>query len=155
CRIEISGPYTERALKAWARRVRDDLLDLGLAEVRLLGLRRSEIEVRMPDDVLRQLDLTIEDVAARIAGSSVDLPSGSVESAGVSRQVRTENLARTAERVGEIELLSGAGGEKLRLRDVARVSEDFEDYAVSRHVGEQRSIGLMVMRAQGVDSIEA
>src|SRR5690606_23773285 len=120
CRIEISGPYSEQALKFWARRVRDDLLDLGLSEIRMQGLRKSEIHVEMPSEVLRELDLTINEVAARVGRSSLDLPSGSVETGGVSRQIRTEELARTAARVGEIELLSLESGERLRLKDVAR-----------------------------------
>jgi multidrug efflux pump subunit AcrB len=155
CRIEISGPYSEQALKFWARRVRDDLLDLGLSEIRMQGLRKSEIHVEMPSEVLRELDLTINEVAARVGRSSLDLPSGSVETGGVSRQIRTEELARTAARVGEIELLSLESGERLRLKDVARVSEAYEENAVSRVKGENKAIGLMVMREKGVDSIEA
>jgi multidrug efflux pump subunit AcrB len=155
CRIEISGPYSEQALKFWARRVRDDLLDLGLSEIRMQGLRKSEIHVEVPGEVLRELDLTINDVAARVGRSSLDLPSGSIETGGVSRQIRTEELARTAARVGEIELLSLESGERLRLKDVARVSEAYEENAVSRVKGEHKAIGLMVMREKGVDSIEA
>lgn len=155
CRIEVSGPFPEVALKRHARRIRDDLLDRGLSEIRLLGLRKSEIWVEIPDDALRALDLTIGDVASRIAASSVDMPSGSIESGSVSRQIRTEHLARTAAEVAGIEVVSHRSGEKRRLRDIGHVSETFEDGAVSRTTGGYQSIGLMVMRSRGVDSVAA
>jgi multidrug efflux pump subunit AcrB len=155
CRIEVSGPFPEIALKRHARRIRDGLLDRGLSEVRLLGLRKSEIWVELPDNALRALDMTVADVATRIETSSVDLPSGSIESGNVSRQVRTENLARTPREVADIEVMTRSSGERIRLRDVARVSEGFEEGAVSRVAGEYKSIGMMVMRSKGVDSVDA
>lgn len=155
CRIEVSGPFPEIALKRHARRIRDDLLDMGLTEVRLLGVRKSEIHVELPDDALRALGLTVDDLARRIAASSVDLPSGSVESGSVSRQIRTEHLARSAREVADIEVVSRNSGEKIRLRDIGRISEAVEEGGVSRVTGEYQSVGMMVMRARGVDSVDA
>jgi multidrug efflux pump subunit AcrB len=155
CRIEVSGPYPEVALKRHARRIRDDLLDLGLSEVRLLGLRKSEIHVEIEDSTLRALDLTAGDIAARIAGSSLDLPAGSIESGNVSRQLRTEHLARTARELADIEVVARSTGEKLTLREVATVSEAFEEGSVSRRTGGHTSIGMMVMRSPGVDSVRS
>ena len=155
CRIEVSGPFSELALKRHARRIRDDLLDLGQSEVRMMGLRKSEIHVEIPGDTLRALDLTAGDVAARIASSSLDMPAGSIESGSVSRQLRTEHLARTANEVAGIEVMSRSSGEKLVLRDIATVTESFAEGGVSRSTGGHHSIGLMVMRAPGVDSVDA
>ena len=47
CRIEISGPFPEKALKAYARRIRDDLLNLGMDRVTPLGMRDAEIWVEL------------------------------------------------------------------------------------------------------------
>ena len=155
CRIEVSGPYPEVALKRHARRIRDDLLNRGLSEVRMLGLRKSEIHVEIPGDTLRALDLTAGDVATRIAASSLDMPAGSIESGEVSRQLRTEHLARSAVELADIEVVTRSSGEKLALGDIARVSEAFEEGGVSRRTGGHSSIGMMVMRSPGVDSVES
>ena len=155
CRIEVSGPFPEIALKRHARRIRDDLLNLGQSEVRMLGLRKSEIHVEIPDDTLRALDLTTGDIATRIASSSLDMPAGSIESGSVSRQLRTEHLARSARELGAIDVVSRSSGEKRALRDIATVSEAFEEGGVSRRTGGHQSIGMMVMRTSGTDSVDA
>ncbi len=155
CRIEISGPYPEQALKAIGKRVRDDLLNLGMSKITLAGVRDSEIWVEIPPAALRQLDLTLEDVAARIERFSLDLPSGSINSGGLSRQIRSEALARTAREVGQIEVVSEAAGQKLLLKDIGQITETFEDNAVSHVRRDNPSVGLVVRRGPGVDSIKA
>ena len=155
CRIEVSGPFPENSLKRYARRIRDDLLNLGQSEVRMTGLRKSEIHVEIPGDTLRALDLTAGDIATRIAGLSLDMPAGSIESGSVSRQLRTEHLARTARELAGIEVVSRSSGEKLALRDIGTVSEAFEEGGVSRRTGGHQSVGMMVMRSPGVDSVES
>ncbi len=155
CRLEISGPFSEQALKVVAKQIRDDLMDLGMSKITLSGIRDSEIWVEIEADTLRQLDLTLGDVAQRIERFSLDLPSGSIDSGGLSRQIRSEALARTAREVGQIEVVSETSGQKLRIKDIGRIYETFEDSAIS-HVRDGRaSVGLIVGRGQGVDSIEA
>lgn len=155
CRIQISGPFQERALKAIAREMRDDLLRLGIPRVTLVGARDSEIWVELTDDTLRALDLGLADVATRIDQTSLDLPAGSIESGGVSRQVRSEALARSVPALGVIEIVSRASGEKLYLRDIARISESYEEGSVSQLHEGHTSIGLVLGRTRGFDSIKA
>ncbi|MGI9309570.1 MAG: efflux RND transporter permease subunit, partial [Gammaproteobacteria bacterium] len=155
CRVEISGPFPEQALKLYARQIRDDLLARGLTRIEIQGQRDSEIWVEVPESALRSLDLTLNDVSTRIAQASQDLPSGSIESGGVSRQIRSEGLARSPSEIGNIEILSRESGEKVLLKDVASISESFEQNAISRYHDGITSIGLMVTRSKGVDSMTA
>jgi multidrug efflux pump subunit AcrB len=155
CRIEITGPFSEQALKLVARRIRDDLLDLGMSRVEMLGARDSEIWVEIPDESLRRLDLTLEDVAAKIEQSSLDLPSGTFESGGVARQIRSEGLARSAKDVADIEVVSEVSGEKLTLHDIASITETFNATDVSHVLDGKTAIGLEVRRSKGLDSMVA
>ncbi len=155
CRLEISGPFSEQALKFYARRIRDDLLERGLSRISIVGGRKSEIWVEVPEQALRELDLSLNDVSARISEASLDLPSGSVESGGRSRQIRSEGLARTPSEVGDIEIISRNSGEKVRLRDVAKINESFREGEVSHRQHGEISIGITITRARGVDSINA
>jgi len=155
CRLEIHGPFPEQALKVYARRIRDDLLNRGLTKIDIVGGRNSEIWVEVPDSALRELELSLRDVSDRIAAASLDLPSGSIESGGRSRQIRSEGLARTPAEVGAIEVISRDSGEKVILKDIAAISEAFKENSVSRFRNGSTSIGLVITRSKGLDSIIA
>lgn len=153
--IELSGPFPEAALKLLAQRVRNDLLNVGMAQVTISGARDTEIWVEVPELELRRLDLTLNDIANRISAESIDLPAGQVFSGSVSRQIRSEGLARTAGELAEVEVISTESGEKLKLKDIARVFETFEDGAASRLVDGETSVGLKISRSRGIDSLTA
>ena len=155
CNIEISGPFTESALKAFAWEIRTALLQRGVSSIRMSGLRKSELRVEVPAETLRRLDLTLDDIAQRVARSSLDLPGGTLETDSISRQIRSERRARTAAELGELEVLSNESGERLQLKDIARIHETAADGEVARQVGEYSSINLNVRRSRGVDSMLA
>ncbi len=155
CNIEISGPFSESTLKSYAWEIRNDLLQRGISSVRMRGLRKSELRVEVPAATLRRLDLTLDDVAQRIARSSLDLPGGTLDTERISRQIRSERRARTAAELGEVEVLATDSGERLRLKDIARIHETAAQGEVARKVGEHPSINLNVRRSRGVDSMIA
>ncbi|MEQ8661449.1 MAG: efflux RND transporter permease subunit [Gammaproteobacteria bacterium] len=130
-RLVLSGPFPEHSLKAHAERIRDELLDRGVDRIDLHGARKEEIWVEVRPAALRQLDMTIGDIATRIAETSQDLPAG--ELAGGERQVRSLGLLRNADALRELELRALADGRRVRLGDVAKVSEAFRE-------GEQQSV---------------
>ncbi len=155
CNIEISGPFSESALKSYAWEIRTALLQRGVSLIRMSGLRKSELRVEVPAETLRRLDLTLDDVAQRIARSSLDLPGGTLETDRISRQIRSERRARTAAELGELEVLSSESGERLRLKDIARIHETSAEGEVARLVDEYSSININVRRSRGLDSMLA
>ena len=155
CQIEVSGPYSEQALKLIAKHIRDDLLDLGISRIKLLGAREAEIWVEVPNATLRRLDLTLDDVATRVGESSLDLPSGSVESGGLARQIRSKALARTAQDIGRIEVVSETSGEKLRIRDIAQDPRDLQGEFRFSHAGQGSFRRHDAVSNRNADSIEA
>ena len=153
CRIDISGPFSNKTLKYFARQMRDDLINMGLASVDFEGARDQEIWVEVPSDNLRELDLSLDDISKRLSASSIDLPSGSINSGGISRQIRSEQLARNPSDLRKIEVLSKSTGEKLYLGDIATVYETFQENSSYRINDSGPSIGLVVYRTQGADSL--
>tara|TARA_B110000438_G_scaffold115539_1_gene113193 strand:- start:1997 stop:5194 length:3198 start_codon:yes stop_codon:yes gene_type:complete len=153
CTIDISGPFSNKTLKYFARQIRDDLIKAGLASVEFEGARDKEIWIEVPTDNLRELDLSLEDISNRLAASSIDLPSGSINSGGASRQIRSEQLARSPNELRKLEVLSLSTGEKLYLKDIATVYETFQEDSTYRINSNGPSIGLAVYRTKGADSI--
>jgi multidrug efflux pump subunit AcrB len=152
-RIVLSGPFSERALKAVAKQMRDDLLDRGLDKVDLIGVRDEEIWVDVFPETLLRLDLTLNDIARAIAATSVDLPSGDTGGAA-ERQIRSLGLQRDADGIGGIEVLALGGGEKVLVRDVAHVRQAFEDEGMTLLRDRQPAVELFVQRALDADALE-
>lgn len=153
--FEVAGPYSEKTLKVIAKKMRDDLLNRGLEHIEIDGARDTEYWVQVSDYILRSLGLSIQDVADAIGQSSLDLPSGSIESAGGSKQIRSKGLARTPRALGEIEIKALNSGEKILLKDIANIEETLEENKPSHQLGKQTSVTVRVKRAAGEDSIIA
>ncbi len=152
-RIMVTGPFPESALKAMAKRIREDLLARGVSRINFYGARDEEILVEVPPPILRRLDLKLGDIANRIAAASLDLPSGTLEGAQV-KQLRSEGLAETAAEVGLIEVMAREGGERVLLRDIARISEDFDDDAGLALRNGMLGVELQVQRAKTADALQ-
>lgn len=152
-RVVISGPYPERSLKAVAKRIRDGLLARGIDKVDLEGARDEEVWVEVEPATLRRLDMTLAEIGGRISEQSRDLPSGDTSGAR-ERQIRSLGLVKTAKGIGEIEVRALRNGQRILLRDIARVSEAFdEDGDTARHQGEN-AVSLHIKRATSADALE-
>lgn len=152
-RLIISGPYSERALKAVAKRVRDGLLKRGVDKVDLFGGREEEIRVEIEPEVLRRLGLSLSDIAKRIRETSRDIPSGDTKGRS-QRQIRSLGLLKTADGIGGVEVRSRANGQKIMLREIAVVGEKFKDKdPVARYKG-QPAIELLIQRTAKSDALE-
>ncbi|MDE0387168.1 MAG: efflux RND transporter permease subunit, partial [Rhodospirillales bacterium] len=151
--IVISGPFSEAALRAHAKDIREHLLAAGVDKVDLFGSRREEIWVEVGEGRLRQLDLTLGDIASRIGTSSADQPSGIVP-AGTNKQIRSLGLARSAEEIGQVEIIAREDGAKVHLRDIATISERFNERDAVAYRAGYPAIELQVRRASTSDSLE-
>ena len=151
-RIVIAGPYSETALKALAKRIRDDLLDRGLDKVTIIGARKEEIWISVRQEMLRQLNLTLGDIASTIRAQSQDVPSGDLRGRS-RRQIRSLGKLTTAREISQVEIKSLKDGRKVVLRDVARVAERFEDRGVTVRMNGARGIELFVQRSPSADAL--
>jgi multidrug efflux pump subunit AcrB len=150
--LSISGPYSELALKSYARKIRDGLLEAGIDQVNLNGFRDEEIWVNVRSGELRRLDLTVADIASKIAQISQDLPSGTLDGA-IDRQIRSIGQAEDTLAVSRIEVKSLASGEKIYLRDIATIETRFDKDAAISFQGKDRAIGLGIKRALAADTL--
>ncbi len=145
--LQIYGDVEERVLRDLAEQVRDRLLqEEDISQVDLRGARASEIHVEIGLDDLRRYDLTLSQVASRLASTALDVPGGSLETEGGEVLLRvTERLDRARE-FAELPIITTPSGAVLRLGEIGRVSEGFEDARRSGRFNGQRAIGLEVFR---------
>ncbi|NVK20096.1 MAG: efflux RND transporter permease subunit [Methylocystaceae bacterium] len=152
-RLLLSGPYPESALKAMAKELRDELLARGVDKVDLNGARDEEIWVEVLPETLRRLDLSIKDIATRIQQISQDIPAGET-GGGQAKQIRGLGEVKTAEGVAEIEVRSRENGEKIRLKDIAKISENFDADGAEIRFDQMKAIELQVRRSTTADALK-
>ncbi len=152
-KIAVSGPYSEKELKYYAKEIRDGLLDAGIDKVTLSGARDEEIWVEVRERELRRLELSLGDIATRIREETQDLPSGILEG-DVEMQLRSRADRKTPEAISEIEVRSELTGEKIRLDEIANIATEFErDQSIGQQEDSQ-AIELNVQRALAADTLE-
>jgi multidrug efflux pump subunit AcrB len=145
--MQIYGDASELVLRALAEQVRDRLLQhSGITQVDLIGVRDAEVQVEMSRDMLRAYSLTLGEVARRIAATSLDLPGGSLETAGGDVLLRMTERRDRAEEFAEIALVTTASGSVVRLGDVAAVREGFEDVDRFATYDGKPALGIGVFR---------
>ncbi|WP_422039786.1 efflux RND transporter permease subunit [Roseibium sp.] len=152
--IALRGPFSEQALKVFARQMRDDLLARGIDKVELYGYRAPEYLVEIPERELRRLDLTISDVATQIAGNTIDVPAGNLDG-DVERQIRALSEERSPEAVGRVEVKSFASGEKTLVDDIGTVVRDFDSGENQGFSNGTRAIELQILRTEKTDTLKA
>ena len=153
-RLILSGPFEEAALREFAKRIRDDLLDRGIDTVAFKGMRDEEYFVGLSNYDLRRLGLTIRDIAMQISSNSRDQPSGNVDD-GIEKQVRTLAVEETPERLAGIEIKSQSDGSSVELGDIARIERRLDPDQVRGILRGGSAIEVTVRRAPSADSLEA
>ncbi len=126
--VAVAGEADEATLKRLGEQVRDDLSALpGITTVELASARPYEIAIEVSEEALRRHGLTFDAVAAAVRRSSLDLPGGSIKTAGGEVLLRAKAQAYRGREFESIVLLARPDGTRLRLGDVARVVDGFAE----------------------------
>ena len=149
-RLIVFGDIPERSLKELAYQIEDELGSLpSVSHVETTGTRNYEISIEVPLARLRSLGLTLEDVAGAVRGSSLDLSAGSIDTREAAVRVRTVGQSYDQFDFEEIVVLARPDGTAVRLGEIAKVRDGFQDTdLILRHQG-QPAVFVEVFRAEG------
>ncbi|MEO1085291.1 MAG: efflux RND transporter permease subunit, partial [Acidobacteriota bacterium] len=129
--VAVFGDGDQRTLRELAERVRDDLTALeDITQADLAGVPPYEISIEVSEGALRRYGLSFTAVADAVRRASLDLPGGSVKTAGGEILLRTEGQRYIGREFEDVEVLARPDGSLLRLGDVATVIDGFEDVEV-------------------------
>ena len=149
-RLIVHGDVTERALKQLAHRTEDQLASLPeVSYVETSGVRNYEIAIEVPASRLRALGLTLADVSEAVRRGSLDLSAGSIETRDAVVRVRTTGQSYDQQDFEEIVVLSREDGTALRLGDIAKVRDGFQDVDLITRYNGQRAAFVEVYRSSG------
>ena len=154
-RLLVTGDVELRELRSLVRRMERELLDEGIAKITIAGLPEEEIAIQVPTATLRELDLTLEDVARRVAELSRDIPAGTVGRNDVSRQLRALEQQRRELGFEYLPLVSDESGQLLTLGEIAEIERRPRRRETQVFLHGRPAIELQLRRSESGDSLEA
>jgi multidrug efflux pump subunit AcrB len=126
--LAVFGKASEATLRELAQRIKDDLTATpGVSLAQVARVRDYEISVEVPNAALRAYGLTLQDVAATLARSSLDLPAGDIEAGGESILLRARGRNYVRADFERVVVVSAKTGAQVRLFDIARIDDGFRD----------------------------
>ncbi|MFZ5609522.1 MAG: efflux RND transporter permease subunit [Pseudomonadota bacterium] len=154
-RLAVHGAGVgELALKRAAEKVRDELALLpGVSLVELFGHRREEVSVELSELAMRQYGLTFDEVAGAIRNASINASSGVVKTETGDMQIRARALANTRADFEAIIVRQSPDGGIIRVGDVARVIDGFEDVDILATLNGEPAVLVQVMTTERMDVV--
>ena len=154
-RLVVYGDVPERSLKELAYWIEEELAALPTVSlVETSGVKEYEISIEVPLARLRSLGLTLDDIAAAIRGSSLDLSAGQIDTPYQQVRVRTLGQRYVQQDFEEIVVLAKSDGTVVRLGDIAEVRDGFRDSdLIVRHENSPAAF-VEVSKAEGEQVME-
>ena len=150
----VTGPYTGEALRAHADElIAPALLQVeGVADVRVNGGRERVLEVQLDEGALAAHGLTPGQVRSKIADLEVVVEAGAVEADGRLRSLAIRQRTGSADDIRRAVLLADRG-RIVRVADVGRVHDTYEDPVQYYRIDGQPAVQFVVMKEAGTNTV--
>ncbi|MEL7292175.1 MAG: efflux RND transporter permease subunit [Pseudomonadota bacterium] len=125
--VAITADTSWPELKAYAEQLKRTLkLDYDVSLVDVAGFSDHQYRVELDTQAIRQLGLSVVDIANQIGRQNIKLPSGNVETPDKNFLIRFDERRTTPQQLESIVVASGANGSLIRLKDIATITDRFE-----------------------------
>ena len=138
------------------RQIEDDLKPLieqidGVAAVEVNGGDVREVQVDLDPGRLEALGLPVSVVAEKLAADNLDVPGGRMTRDGQTLSLRTKGEFQS---VGEIEnvILRSEAGSTVRLRDVGRVVDGYEERTSTTRLNGVDAVSFSIKKQSGANT---
>lgn len=153
--VALFGEGDEKALKATARKLRDDLLLLpGVSDVETSGVRDDEISVEIRPERLRQYNITFDEVADAIRQTNRDISGGELESNRTLMTLRTLGEEQRGEDLKNIVVRGTPDGRQILLSDIAVIFDEFVESDMEAYFNGKPSASCIVFKTADQDAIQ-
>jgi len=147
--LSIYGDLDAKGLVEFAREMENKLLSLPeISLIELRGVRSPEVHIEVPQARLRSMGLRLNDIAEAVDDASLDIPAGSIRTAGGDYLLKTRERKELAREFESIPIISRADGTKVRLKDIAVVKDGFEESERESYFNGRPSIWLAVYSSE-------
>jgi hydrophobe/amphiphile efflux-1 (HAE1) family protein len=157
-----SGRYNEVYLRNYATlQVKDVLARLpGAGDVQVFGSGDYAMRIWLNPDQLASRNLTASDVVAAIREQNVQVAAGAIGQQPVRRpvqfelQINAKGRLINAEEFNNIILKTGPNGQKVLLKDVARIELSADSYSLRSLLDNKTAVALPIFQAPGANALQ-
>ena len=154
-RIALSADRDELALKRLGDLVKEELLAIdGVAKVVVLSDRKAEYSVVVDPDKLQQARVSVDQIAQVLRGWNINTPGGEIDTPSGQKAVRIVGEFSSIEDAESIVIRANAGGNVLRLGDIATITEALEKPGTLHDVEGQSAVSMLILKKSNADIIE-
>ncbi|WP_114945016.1 multidrug efflux RND transporter permease subunit [Microvirga calopogonii] len=125
----------------------------GVAQVVIGGQQKPAIRVQLDPTKLVNKNLSLEDVRAKLAISTVDAPKGSIDGQTRSFTIYANDQLVQAEEWNDV-IVAYAQGAPIRVRDIGRAVSGPENTKLAAWANGKRGVFLIVFKQPGANVIE-
>ncbi len=152
--IVVGGSISESQMRDIAENLKDEILEIkNIASVQIAGLREREIWIEVNPDRLKAYNIPISTVSMALQAGNLNLPAGTMEIGNSEFMVRTIGEFPNPDYIGETIIGIQPSGTPLRLRDVATVSDTYEEARTLSRINGEASISLSVQKKKDGNTI--
>nr|WP_255785397.1 efflux RND transporter permease subunit [Membranihabitans maritimus] len=145
--VAIYGNVDIWTLRVVGERLRNRLLSQpAITQVALDNVPDYETRIEIPRHTLRKYQLTLGQVADIIEQSSQDVPAGSVETSSGEIMLRMQERKQWAREFGNIPIASSRSGAQVLLKDIATITDGFEETGFHGQFNRQTSVSMEIFR---------
>ena len=145
--IVVGGSIAESQMREIAENLKDQILEIkNIASVQIAGLREREIWIEVNPDRLKAYNLPIDAINRALQLENINLPAGTLDIGNTEFMVRTMGEFPNQDYIGDTIISVQPSGTPIRLRDIATVSDTYEDARTLSRIGGEPSISLSVQK---------
>ena len=152
--VKNDGRTDQKTLSRFVDKIVTERLQTvkGVGSIQLAGFRDREIRVWLNTDSLESYGITAKEIKAAIYNKHVELPAGRIETGAKEYGIRLKGEYAS---VAELEYLPVAvrNGAVIRLRDLARVEDGFEDMRSSSFYENGPTVMVQVRKQKGANEV--
>ena len=125
----------------------------GVAQVLVYGAKRYAVRVRAHPDALANRNLTMDDVAIAINKANANSPVGVLDGPRQAITIYANPQLVRPEEFGNL-VISQKNGLPIYLKDIAEVTESYEDVKTLATANGERSIAIAILRQPSANTFE-
>ncbi len=144
--IFLYGDLNEKTLYSLTADTRDMLLQTKIADVRIKGDRPREISIEVPQEELRRYNLTLREIAGKVRRTSLELGGGDIETESEEILLRVKERRDYGKEFRDIPIIVTGDGSSVKLGDIAKINDGFEDIEKFPTYNGKRAMRLDVYR---------